>query len=526
MAKIPTSVLLEKARAAEEAGNIKAAKTALSAAVKQDPKNAKPLMHLVRLMLRRTNEAQNTLAILPRLLKLAPKSGLAHELAAEAHAKLHNHDTAASHADKSVALAPKSPDGLYVAATVYQSVNRYRDAITCLRTALSIRPDHMPSKLSLAASLRSAGELEEADKKCRMIFAENPNTFGNYIIWSQIGKISADDEMYLYLRDVILPALTQQSDPRCHPALNILGKAANDIGNYSQAFEHFSAAKELRTNRHDRSINRRFTREVVENTSRADFFGFNGHESENPVLIVGMPRTGSTLLEQILSNHPQIDGIGESPLLRRLVESAGMRRNDGIGLAKVIKTMSEKRARELAEIYLEKSTESAQGSLRIVNKSLHNFELLGFFARLFPRARIIRALRDPMDNCVSCYMQPLNNFHSYTEDLTSLGQYYCDFRRQTNHWKNTIPNPMMDVSYEATVADTEGMAKQVIAFLGLEWDPACLDFQNNKARVKTLSVAQVRQPIYKSSVKRWKRYEEFLDPLKAELAEFYPEGFE
>jgi hypothetical protein len=306
----------------------------------------------------------------------------------------------------------------------------------------------------------------------------------------------------------------------------ILGKAENDIGNYVQAFEHFRDAKQMQSERHDRSANKRFTREVLANTSRVDFFGSRGYDSERPVVIVGMPRTGSTLLEQILSNHPQIGGIGESPLLRELASAESIRRNSGVDLARVVKTLSEKRAHELAEIYLKRSLESAPGNLRIVDKNLHNFEILGLFGKLFPRARILCALRDPMDNCLSCYMQPLSRFHSYTQDLTSLGQYYTDFRRQVDHWKKIIPNPTMDVSYEATVADTEGMARAVIDFLGLEWDPACLEFQKNTARVKTLSVAQVRQPIYQSSVKRWRRYEALLGPLKAELADFYPDGFD
>ena len=130
-----------------------------------------------------------------------------------------------------------------------------------------------------------------------------------------------------------------------------------------------------------------------------------------------------------------------------------------------------------------------------------------------------------MDNCVSCYLAPLNSFHSYTQDLTSLGQYYCEYRSLMAHWKNVVPNPIMEVHYEDIVADTEGKAREVIDFLGLDWDPACLDYQQNENRAQTISTWQVRQPIYKSSVKRWARYEKHLDPLKAELKQFYPDGF-
>ena len=305
----------------------------------------------------------------------------------------------------------------------------------------------------------------------------------------------------------------------------MLGKAENDIENYTQSFEYYRQAKTLETTRHDRKTNRGFVSGLISGTSRADFFGIDGHSSENPVLVVGMPRTGSTLLEQILSSHPEIGGIGEHSEIRNLAKSIGFRPGDGAGLSRIIRHLSSPKANELAELYLKRSEAIAPGKKRVVCKNLHNFELLGLFAKMFPKGRIIIALRDPMDNCVSCYLQPLTQFHSYTQDLTSLGEYYTDFRRLVAHWQKVIPNPTMEVSYEDVVADTEGMARKIIDFIGLDWDPACLKFQSNKAPVHTISVAQVRQPIYKTAVNRWKRYEEFLGPLKAELEHLYPDGF-
>ena len=238
-----------------------------------------------------------------------------------------------------------------------------------------------------------------------------------------------------------------------------------------------------------------------------------------------MPRTGSTLMEQILSSHPQIGGIGESSLLRNIALDEGLKLQDGASTISVTRRLQPDRALALAGRYLTEARSENPDALRIVDKKLHNFEFLGLFAKLFPKARIIHALRDPMDNCVSCYMQRLKSYHSYTRDLTSLGQYYVEHRRLMDHWKHVLPNPIMNVSYEDMVADTEGMAREIIAFLGLEWDAACLEFRDNQQRVLTSSSWQVRQGIYDNSVKRWKRYESFLDPLKAELAEFYPDGF-
>ena len=307
--------------------------------------------------------------------------------------------------------------------------------------------------------------------------------------------------------------------------LRILGKAENDLGNFETSFQYYTDAKELAGNTHDRTTNKMFVNAVISGVSRADYFGAPGSESESPVLVVGMPRTGSTLLEQILSSHPQIGGIGESKNLREITGRTGVKFHDGASLVSAIHKVSPDQAQELAKEYLRRSLGAQPNMQRIVDKNLHNFEILGLFAKMFPKARIINALRDPMDNCVSCYLAPLSKFHSYTQDLTSLGQYYCEFRRLMDHWKNVLPNPILEVHYEDIVADTEGKAREVIDFLGLDWDPACLDFQQNENRAQTISTWQVRQPIYKSSVKRWARYEKHLDPLKAELKQFYPDGF-
>jgi hypothetical protein len=367
--------------------------------------------------------------------------------------------------------------------------------------------------------------LAKAEAICRSIFEEYPDSLANYSIWHQACKITADDPIYLHIRDTVYPTLVDKKLPGRVALLRILGKAENDLGNFESSFQYYTDAKELAGKTHDRTTNKLFVNAVLSGTSRADYFGALGSDSESPVLIVGMPRTGSTLLEQILSSHPDIGGIGESRNLRQIATKAGVLPQDGTSLVNAIHNIKPDQAQELADIYLRQSTGAQPGMLRIVDKNLHNFEILGLFAKIFPKARIINALRDPMDNCVSCYLAPLPKFHSYTQDLSSLGQYYCEFRRLMSHWKKVLPNPIMEVHYEEIVADTEGKAREVIDFLGLDWDPACLSFQENQNRAQTISTWQVRQPIYKSSVKRWARYEKHLDPLKAELAQFYPDGF-
>lgn len=526
MAKLKLSPPARRAKALEADGKLTEAEATLRRALRDTPKDAAACAQLIRLYNRKLKQAEKGAALLPRLLKLAPKVAISHELAAENNFMRRQYNVARQHADETVRLGPKSPNGLYVAATVYLHFDLYEAAIDCMRAALEIVPDHLPSRLLYARALRSAGNLAEAEAVCRDIFQVHPDSLTNLGIWSRTCRQTADDPIYLHIRDNLLPKLRPHKGRPLIRVLQILGKAEDDVGNHETAFEHYAEAKALQTPRHDPRINTRFVNTIIAGTSTADYFGATGHASESPVLIVGMPRTGSTLLEQILSNHPQIGGIGESSLLRDAAVKSGFHTNDGRALVEAIHRMSPRRATALAQEYLDQSQQQEPDAIRIVDKRLHNYELLGIFGKLFPRARVIGALRDPMDNCMSCYLQPLNKFHSYTQDLTSLGQYYTEFRRLLDHWKKVIPNPILDVSYEALVADTEGEARKIIDFLGLEWDPACLNFQSNTHRARTLSSWQVRQPIYQSSVKRWKRYEKFLDPLKAELASFYPEGFD
>ncbi|MCG3268867.1 sulfotransferase [Yoonia sp. I 8.24] len=525
MAKASKSPLISKAKEAEAAGQNFLTERILIKVISDSPKDPTAYAMLIRLYTRKMKKTDMAIALLPKLLKLAPRSALAHELAAECFCKKNMFESAKIHADQTVKLGPKSPDGLYVAATVYFDTEDYAAATKCMEACLAIRPEHLPSRLLYAKSLRGSGELTKSEAICREIFKEYPDSLANYSIWHQACKITADDPIYLHIRDTVYPTLLDKKLPGRIPLLRILGKAENDIGNFETSFQHYTDAKELTGKTHDRTVNKMFVSAVISGVSRADYFGAPGSDSENPVLVVGMPRTGSTLLEQILSSHPQIGGIGESKNLRDAASKAGIKFHDGASLVNAIHKLTPDQAQELAADYLQKSTDAQPGMLRIVDKNLHNFEILGFYAKLFPKARILNALRDPMDNCVSCYLAPLSKFHSYTQDLTSLGQYYSEFRRLMDHWKKVLPNPIMEVHYEDVVADTEGKAREVIDFLGLDWDPACLSFQENENQARTISTWQVRQPIYKSSVKRWARYEQHLDPLKAELKQFYPDGF-
>ncbi len=180
-------------------------------------------------------------------------------------------------------------------------------------------------------------------------------------------------------------------------------------------------------------------------------------------------------------------------------------------------------ARKLAGQYLRVMERAPKGASRCTDKNPHNYEMLGVIALLLPNARIIHCRRDPMDTCVSCFMQNFNDSHGYNSELAVLGQYYREYTALMDYWREALPRSMLELRYEDMVADQEGMSRKLIDFVGLDWDDACLEFFNTERTVSTPSRWQVRQPIYNTSVKRWKRYETHLDPLKEALGDLFVE---
>jgi tetratricopeptide (TPR) repeat protein len=240
-------------------------------------------------------------------------------------------------------------------------------------------------------------------------------------------------------------------------------------------------------------------------------------QSELPVFIVGMPRSGTSLVEQILASHPDVYGAGELDDVSHIFESLPNTLGTNMSVIQCLDALTENVINGLAQQYIDRLTEVGGNALRITDKMPHNFLHLGFIELLFPRARVLHCVRDPLDNCLSCYFQQFNRFHDYTGNLEHLGFYYNQYRRLMAHWKETLRIPVFEVQYEDLVANQKAVSQSMLQFCGLDWDERCLEFHKTGRLTVTHSYDQVRRPMYKSSMKRWKNYEKFLDPLKAAL---------
>jgi hypothetical protein len=233
-----------------------------------------------------------------------------------------------------------------------------------------------------------------------------------------------------------------------------------------------------------------------------------------------MPRSGTTLTEQIISSHPLVYGAGELPKIPELIGEATREANlagERIGFPGWAELFEGEKFAEMAQSYLDYIADLNGDALRVTDKMPHNFQNVGLISTMFPNARIIHVMRDPVDNCLSCFQQNFAMPHTYSTDLGDLGHHYREYRRLMAHWREVIPNPMYEVQYEELVQDQERVSRELIAFCGLDWDDRCLEFNKKKGAVKTASVWQVRQPIYTESVKKWKMYEGYIDELLDEL---------
>jgi hypothetical protein len=241
-------------------------------------------------------------------------------------------------------------------------------------------------------------------------------------------------------------------------------------------------------------------------------------DSELPVFIAGMPRSGTTLVEQIIDAHPSGYGAGEATVLERLITSLPGRTGTREPVPKCLASLSTEVADSTGSDYLAEIGRSATGATRIVDKYLRNHQHLGITWMLLPRARVIHCRRNPIENCFSCYTSALSPLmHAWCSDFANLGLYYRQYVRLMAHWRAVLDVPILDVQYEELVTNPEAMTRRIIEFCGLPWDDRCLRFHESGRTVRTLSFDQVRRPMYTKSLERSAPYYEYLGPLREAL---------
>jgi tetratricopeptide (TPR) repeat protein len=288
-----------------------------------------------------------------------------------------------------------------------------------------------------------------------------------------------------------------------------LGDALDEVGDTDRAFAAWSKANELRGIEFDVEAHEARVREILERYPAGAFESLPraSHDSELPIFIAGVPRSGTSLVEEILASHPRVHGAGE---LDELNEIASGMRHDSQEAVETAAACYLDRLRELA-------AERCPDALRVTDKMPHNFLHLGLAAQLFPRARVVHCMRDPLDSGFSCFTRNFGASHDYATDQLSIGAFIRLYQELMAHWKAALPLPIHELCYEELVEEPERVSRALVEFCGLDWDPAVLRFYESRRPVRTASYAQVREPIYKTAVGRSRRYQRHLEPLQREL---------
>jgi len=309
-----------------------------------------------------------------------------------------------------------------------------------------------------------------------------------------------------------------------------LGRAYDQLDRLDEAMAHFARGNRVKREMTDFDVGAERT-----NTQRIasafgpelfDKFTGVGDPSELPVFVFGMPRSGTTLVEQILASHPSVHGAGEINDLWRIVSGLGKALPPGSRQPEDIGEAPPEIWRELGERYVRRLRHYAPDADRITDKLPFNYTLAGIIRLALPRSRIIHCVRDPRDTCVSCYMTSFQNDRGFTFDLAELGETYRLYWDLMEHWRAVLPGGFYEIRYESLVEDMENQSRALVDYLGLEWSEDCLRFFENPRTVTTASMTQVRRPVYKSSVGRWRRYRDYLGPLIQSLGDLRRYGVE
>lgn len=429
------------------------------------------------------------------------------------------------------------------------------EAIAEVAKALEFKPGLIQARLNLPRMLVEQDRFEEALKFYTEIFENQPSNMAALAGKAQVlGRLGWRDEaekiVLPFANAGILPenminiygaisrysgrhedAVSYLEHMRSNEELSefaerslhfTLGGLLDDLGRYDQAFEHYAIGNALRPTNYDpKSFSAKtdriidfFSAERIPNLPRAE--ERSDLPSNLPVFIVGTPRSGTSLVEQILSCHPQVYAAGEMRNMLRLAHGLGLDFQNGDPEINAPPLDSDGLTTASKE-YLYHLKAQADGKIRVTDKMPYNFLYLGLIYLLFPKARVIHCCRNPLDSCLSCYFQNFVRGNFQTFDLRNVGLYHRQYERLMNHWRDVLDLPILDVSYEAHVKDPERTCRNILAFLDLDWDPACLQFHESNRHVRTASRDQVNQPIYRTSVGRWKNYEAHLAPLKEAL---------
>ncbi len=483
-----------------------------------DPRNAMALQNLGNALVLQ-EKADEALAYFRRVVSINPKAAEAFLGMGNAFRQIFLREQAVSCYRRVLEIDPENPGARFSLANTLILLGKFDEAVDHFNAMLDLKPEDLDALAGKVEALEKKGDRRSAFESIRSVREGTPFsprlalTYANLCHEFEV----CDDAM------VWIDALLENGNIYPEDAASLhqaKAKILDKQHNFQEAFENYARANQLKKGQGEKSGHLEdiknslsfFSPEVLKRLPHA------ANTSELPLFIVGMPRSGTTLVEQIIASHPEACGGGELPYINRFVYNLPGSSGTSENYPECLQSVDGKMLDAMATEYLDHLKRICPDAKRITDKLPHNFMWLGMIEIMFPHARVIHCVREPMDNCLSLYTtRGFNAHHSYAFDLEKLGEHYRKYEEIMSMWRNTLSLPMLEIQYESLVSDFENQVKRLVEFCGLDWNESCLHYHESERLSATLSYDQVRKPIYSSSVGRWRNYEDFLLPLKAAL---------
>lgn len=471
---------------------------------------------VIALILAESKQNEKALPFLERAVKIAPDNAEYLLALGKLYLELGMVERAPNVLHKAYSIDSTIYKAPFALANYHFLASQGKRALPYYDAALRTAPSDSRANIHMwrADCLSSLGMLAEAEADCRLAVGDPRYRVKALIAMALLQK---NDQTSIHA-EKIRKELEQQglSDEVRSSLLLCLGRLYENGRDYDNAFLNFSNSRKLLSSQFDVNSFRLQVEEASRVLTRDVFEKFKafGDESAKPIFIVGMPRSGTTMTEQIIAAHTQAEGVGELTRMSRLYRSCSQSR----GMQQVLENMTElgpERWKDIPLQYMNLLNVLAPGANRTVDKMPHNFLYLGFIHLCFPNAKIVSCKRNPLDNFISAYQNPLDAFHRYSYDQLAYSEYYSIYLQLMDHWKSVFPECIYESQYEVLTQNPEAEVRKLLKFLGLPWEEGCLKFNETEQTIKTFSRTEVRNPINTGSIGRWRNYEKHLSPIIA-----------
>ncbi|HJQ17497.1 MAG TPA: sulfotransferase [Allosphingosinicella sp.] len=496
-------------------GKLPEAEHAYRKAMMQNPKYMEAYNNLANLMFVQNRDA-DALRVLSDALRIDENHPATLTITARVQLRRSNFPAAEQAARRAIAAAPESADAMVALGQVFHETDRYDQAVEILTKAVEAAPNSPEARNFFGVALKSVGRLEDGKEQILKAIELNSNNYGSYANLNDLIDFKERPDLVEKMEEIYKSR--NPDDPRLM-ALNFgFAKALDDIGQHERALSFYikGATQKRAQLTYNEEETTKFFNEIKETFNAEQFKNrpFQGLPNNRLVFIIGMPRSGSTLVEQILSSHPDVYGAGEVKYLARAIGQMRDRFPSIPKFPELYKGMEAFHFEMLGRSYLSQILPTVGSAKKVTDKLLTNYFFAGLINLIFPNAKFVHTRRNPVDTCLSGFTKLFKDDMPHSYDFGELGRYYLAYKSLMDHWHQVLPaGTIIDVDYEEVVADVEGNARRLVDFVGLDWDPACVEFHKSSRPVKTASVAQVRRLVYTASVERWRKYGPGLQPL-------------